>query len=75
MRGARASSSLLKITASVRKGPIRCSGIEPMAPLSSRLLRTRGDSRTVFSGAPLPACATRSRARSPVFSSTSTWPG
>jgi hypothetical protein len=48
---------LSKTTASFRNGPIRCSGIEAMAPLSSSSLRTRGDSLTVLVGPRrAPAC-------------------
>ena len=54
MRGAPSSSLVSKTTASFRNGPIRCSGIDAMAPLSSSSLRTRGDSLTV-----LPACRRR----------------
>jgi len=75
MRGAVSSSLVLKTTASLRKGPIRCSGMAAMAPFSSTSLRTRGDSLTVLVGTPSPGCATRSIARPSRFSSTSTWPG
>ena len=77
MRGAVASSSVLKTTASLRNGPIRCSGIAGIAPLSNVSARTRGDSLTVLVGtSPAPAgWATRSIARSPTLTNISICPG